>query len=91
MPERLKYKCCCVSFEGLVVDLVAMIDANREITRGTFVRHVDRESLRWVEVSLGYGRYFRMSSDWHVSYHRSKLEGKTVYYFRHSSIEYIFA
>jgi hypothetical protein len=31
-----------------------------------------------------------MAGDWHVSYHRSKYKGKTVYYFRHSAIEYIF-
>ena len=31
-----------------------------------------------------------MAADWAVSYHRSKLHGRRVYYFRHSAIEFVF-
>jgi hypothetical protein len=74
--------------------LCQMIDNSIEITRRTFMKHVNRISLQIIEDSLGYDRHpkqgMTMASDWHVSYHRSKLYGETVYYFRHSAIEYIF-
>lgn len=84
--------------------LVDMIDEARQITRRTFFQHVDAEELRGMEESLGYATrrvYFTdkygerhselmMADDPHVSYHRSKLHGKTVYYFRHSGIEFVF-
>jgi len=31
-----------------------------------------------------------MEDDYHVSYHRSELLGKTVYYFKHSGIEHVY-
>jgi hypothetical protein len=76
--------------------LCDMIDDARQITRYTFLKHVDRESLAVVERNLGYAPHckdaiLRMANDFHVSYHRSKLHGETVYYFRHSAIEYVFA
>lgn len=67
-----------------------MIDQAIDITRVTFLKYVDREQLRDLENQLGYGPWLRMASDWVVSYHRSKLHGQTVYYFRHSAIEYVF-
>jgi hypothetical protein len=78
-----------VRAEGGLCD---MIDRAITITRRTFLKHVDRDSLQDVESALGYpmGR-LTMASDWAVSYHRSRLHGRWVYYFRHSSIEYVFA
>ena len=71
-----------------------MIDSNIDITRKTFLQHVDRDSLVDVEMSLGYCQHpkqgMTMAGDWHISYHRSKYRGKPCYYFRHSAIEYIF-
>jgi len=67
-----------------------MIDSAIDITRGTFLQHIDSGDLAELEDSLGYGSWLHMASDWAVSYHRSKLHGRTVYYFRHSSIEYVF-
>jgi hypothetical protein len=72
--------------------LVEMIDSAAEITRAAFLKHVDRRQMKRIERELGYGVKvdFPMSKDWHVSYHRSKLHGETVYYFQHSGIEYVF-
>jgi GNAT superfamily N-acetyltransferase len=71
-----------------------MVDASTDVTRKTFLKHVDRESLREVEKSLGYFEHpsqgLTMAGDWHVSYHRGYFIGKPVYYFVHSAIEYIF-
>lgn len=75
--------------------LCAMIDAATDITRATFLRHVDRDGMAEIERALGYaphdrGSCLRMSADWAVSYHRSKLHDRRVYYFRQSAIEYVF-
>jgi hypothetical protein len=74
--------------------LVDMIDRNIQITRRTFLKHVSREDLDLSSDCLGYAKHpsqgLTMAGDWHISYHRSKYMGKTVYYFRHSAIEYIF-
>lgn len=98
--NRLSYYCNCVGWprddvhaEGGLCD---MIYKAQDITRKTFLRHVDRESMAEVEGSLGYaphdpGAILRMSKDYCVSYHRSKLHGKIVYFFKHSAIEYVFA
>jgi hypothetical protein len=71
-----------------------MIDNAIDISRRTFLKHVDRGRLEALEMMLGYENHPRrgltMAGDYHVSYHRSKLHGKRVYYFRHSAIEYVF-
>lgn len=74
--------------------LVDMIDSAITITRGTFRKHVDGMALVRVERALGYDHYpaqgLYMENDWHVSYHRSRLHGERVYFFKHSAIEYVF-
>lgn len=72
-----------------------MIDRSLEVTRKTFMKHVDKSSLRMIEVDLGYTTNPRegmtMAGDCYVAYYRSKLHGKTVYFLNHSAIEYVFA
>ena len=82
----------CVSFPDPVEDLIAMIDSGVGITRRTFLRHVNRASLKEIESDLGYrmGR-LTMAGDYAVSYCKGKLLGKMVVWFNHSSIEYVFA
>jgi len=71
-----------------------MIDDKIEITRRTFLRHVDTDSLVAIAENMGYERHpsrgLTMASDWHIGYYRSKYRGKRVYFFVHSHIEYIF-
>lgn len=80
-----------VHCEGGLVD---MTQSDITITRRTFLRHVNRQNLQELEADLGYAAHpsqgLTMAADWSVSYHRSKLHGKTVYYFCYSSIEYVF-
>jgi hypothetical protein len=87
-----RYRINCVESTGRAIN--DMTDAAREISRATFLRYVDRESLVAVEEILGYeshhSRGLTMSQDWHVSYHRSVYRGRPCVYFKHSSIEYIF-
>lgn len=91
------YHCCVDWPEGDVHcagGLCDMISANREISRRTFLRHVDRADLRGLEADLSYETHpakgLTMAADWHVSYHRSVLHGRRVYYFRNSGIEHVF-
>jgi len=71
-----------------------MIDNAIDITRKTFMKYVYMSELKDIEMSLGYDNHYKqgltMAGDYHVGYHRSKLHGKRVYYFRHSAIEYVF-
>jgi hypothetical protein len=71
-----------------------MIDTAIDISRRTFRKHVLLDDLIEAEGLLGYERHYKngltMAGDYHVSYHRSKLHGKRVYYFSHSAIEYVF-
>jgi hypothetical protein len=69
--------------------------SDREITRRTFLAHVDRNEMRELETALGYAHPnsrvdLTMAADWAVSYHRSKAFGRRVYYFCWSSIEHVF-
>jgi hypothetical protein len=75
--------------------LCDMSESARGISRRTFLRHVDPDDRKELEAALGYaphdpGASLTMTRDWHVSYHRSKLHGRRVYFFKHSAIEYVF-
>lgn len=91
---KLRYYTNCMNWPRADVHapggLCDMIAEETGVTRRTFLHHVNRDDLKAIEEALGYDRGFRMSGDWHVSYHRSKLHGVTVYYFKHSAIEYVF-
>ena len=94
----LKYHNNCVNWPAQDVHagggLGDMIDSSLDVSRKTFLQHVDRESLHNLEETLGYEKHpkqgLTMAGDLHVSYHRSKLHGETVYYLKHSAIEYVF-
>ena len=96
---RLQYHNNCVNWPEDDVHvhggLCDMISDAVTITRKTFLRRVDRLQLDEVAEQLSYVRYpsmgLTMAQDWHISYHKSKLHGKCVYFFRHSAIEYVFS
>lgn len=101
--ERLPYFSDCVGWPKHLVDapggLCDMIDAKIEITRSTFLKHVDQERLEEIEEGLGYAprtsrakdKGIRMTQDYHVRYYRAPLLGTQAYFFVHSAIEYVFA
>ena len=93
-----RYYSNCVSWprndvheEGGLCD---MIEQEQSITRRTFLAHVDPTERREIEAQLGYSLTrdggLTMKRDYHVSYYRSRLHGKPVYFFKHSAIEYVF-
>lgn len=87
-----RYRTNCV--QSTAYHINTMVDASKTISRVTFLKYVDRESLNAVEGILGYESHhsqgLTMAQDWHVSYHRSVYRGHPCVYFDHSSIEYIF-
>lgn len=93
-----KYFNNCVGWERSDVDspggLSDMIDMAIDISRETFLKNVDKDDMKNLEKDFGYANNSKngltMVNDYHVSYHRSKLHGKRVYFFCHSCIEYIF-
>lgn len=81
-----------VNAEGGLCDLV---DNALSVSRKSFLKHVNRESLRTLESTLGYAKHpaqgLTLSGDGYVNYYRSKWHGKVVYFLTHSAIEYVFA
>ncbi len=75
-------------------DIGEMVDEATEITRRTFLKHVKTEEMKNLEIELGYAGHYKqgltMSSDWHVSYWKSKYKDDPCVYFSWSAIEYIF-
>jgi hypothetical protein len=71
-----------------------MVSSASDISRGTFLKYVDRDEMRQIEDDLGYVRDPRrgltMAKDYHVSYHRSTLRGCPAVYFDWSAIEFVF-
>ncbi len=91
-----RFYCHCVGWPPGDVrgGLIPMIDEAAEITRRTFLKHVHRGDLALIAKALGYEDHptqgLTMAGDAYISYHRSKLHGKRVYYFAWSGIEYVF-
>ena len=93
--EPFRFYSSCVSWpQDDVENLKEMIALRRSISRSTFVKHVDKRELGDLEERLGYASHhsqgLMMSQDWGVSYYKSKLQGKKVYFFVYSGIEYVF-
>lgn len=82
---------CLVAREGGLND---MIGRSLPISRRTFRKHVFIPDLLELEREMGYASHpkkgLTAASDPFVTYHRSKLFGRVVYYLRWSRIEYIF-
>ena len=82
----------CISAKG--PDISAMTETAIDITRRTFLKHVNREDLDLLAVGMGYQRHpqqgLTMAADYSVSYHRSKYQSRRCYYFCWSAIEYVF-
>lgn len=73
-----------------VEDLNSMVRGGKEITRKTFLKYVDPESMRHTEDSCGYDRLFPMSKDPFIGYYKSTVRGCPVVYFLWSRMEYVF-
>lgn len=82
----------CITSTAAII--CPMVDEAQEITRRTFLKHVNRQSLRNTEGWLGYDadprRGITMAGDYHVSYFKSRYRGNPCIFFVNSAIEYIF-
>ncbi len=71
-----------------------LIEERREISRRTFLKHIDREELAEMAEGLSYAKHpaqgLTMAADLHIEYFRSRHHGRRVYGFRHSAIEFVF-
>lgn len=88
------YNDCVNWFTNDYLGLEEIIDNAKEITRRTFLEHVDRNDLQMLETNYGYKQHssqgLTMANDYHVRYCRSTWHGKRVYFFVWSSIENVF-
>src|SRR3990170_8090904 len=92
---KLSFFSDCVGWpRDRVEDLNTMIRDGQEISRATFLKHVDPEQMKELERDLGYERDPRkgltMARDWHVSYYKSTVRGCPAVYFVWSAIEHVF-
>lgn len=85
---------CILCGDGPAIRL--MVKHATHLSRRRFLQAVDRTDLANIEHQLGYAPARRrngeltMARDWHVSYHRSRWQGKPCVYFVWSAIEHIF-
>lgn len=95
-PKFLYATNCVDSRDGPAIN--AMTDRAREITYATVLRHVGRAQLAEVFPNYDWGpgtpdRFKggpKLSTDWAVSFHRSRWRGVPCVYVRWSAIEFIF-
>lgn len=90
----MRFVTTCVN-AGIGKDIDDMVDRSRDISRRTFLKHVDRNNLKEIEGNLGYADHpskgLTMAGDYHVSYAKSKFRGKPCVFFIWSAIEHVFA
>lgn len=92
---KYSYYTNCINWpRSKVNDLYDCVDNAIGITRKTFLKHANKDSLRDIELSLGYAGHWKQgltaAADSCVKYMRGKLKGTKVYIFVQSGIEYIF-
>jgi len=91
MMEK-RYHTNCVNSTASAIQ--NMVDDSKEISRKTFLKHVDKDDLEVLSQDLGYALHhsqgLTMSRDWHIKYYKAEYKGKPCYYFIWSAIEYIF-
>lgn len=82
----------CVNSASIYI--TEMVGQSREITRETFLGHVDLAEMDDLERSLGYAvgheKGLHMTNDYMVSYYKSQYRGQPCVYFDWSSIEHVF-
>lgn len=85
------YAYSCVGCPDLS-ELEYIIEHERSVSYRTFRLHIGAGEMKRLNDMLGYtGSGLSLASDWAVSFHKSKTpDGKTVYYMRHSAIEYVY-
>jgi hypothetical protein len=91
---RLQFFSDCIGWPLPVEELNQMIRSSKDISRKTFLKHVDPESMRMTEEAIGYVRDPRqgltMAGDVFVGYHRSTVRGCPAVYFVWSATEFVF-
>jgi len=88
MPHAFRFITDCISSDGESINNMRWHDKQVEVSYRTMRKHCPGLLERAAE--LGYDRYFPLSRDWHVSYHRSFFQGRPCYYFVWSQIEQVF-
>lgn len=71
-------------------DIQALKESETGVSLGTFRKAVGTAAWKDITASLGYGRDFPISRDWHVGYYKGVYRGVPAYFLRHSMIEHIF-
>lgn len=65
--------------------IINMVDAAKDITYNTFLKHVGFEQIKEFNQP-----WLPLRKDYHVRYYKSKYRGENCVFFVHSAIEYVF-
>lgn len=91
---KLEFLSDCVGWPLPVEELIQMIRSSQRISRRTFMKYVNPESMRMTEEAIGYVRDPRhgltMARDVLIGYRRSTLRGCPAVYFVWSATEFVF-
>ena len=86
LPSK-RYQYNCINPKSLY-ELECIIENSRTISWSTFIRNVEKEDIKELE---RLGNWLPLKTECYASFHKSITpDGKIVYYFKHSAIEYIF-
>jgi hypothetical protein len=85
---KYTYVTCCVDCPD-VPALSNMIDIAMGITYATAAKYIDMQKTNRMLGYTGCGK-LTLKTDYHVSFYRSKYQGKRCYFIKHSCIEYIY-
>jgi len=89
---RKRFVTTCVNSTGPAIR--EMLNSSKNVTRRTFLRHVDRKDMLKQEAACGYSQHpkqgLTMAADRHVSYSVGKYQGQPCAFFTWSAIEYVF-
>ncbi len=90
--NKYHYFINCIDWPFNINLLNDMIDNAIEITWSTIVKHCDIQDIKDLFPCYDYeGKGgLHIKNDYAVSFYRSKLKEKRIYYICHSAIEYIF-
>ena len=92
-PHSFCFIGACPSLTGPLIRYITDNPKERQVTYDTFAHWVRTDELDELKRELGYGRDIglALSTDWHVSFHRSELpSGAPCYYFVWSAMEHVF-
>ena len=92
-PTHEFYSDCLHWAQGRVEHLEAIVNSGRDCSYETIKKRIGAQAMTDLESDLGYGPNTvprHLNDDYAVTFHWTRYKGMTIYYVRHSAIEYVY-